>query len=317
MNSQLRNDVEAIATDQGRTVGTAGHRAAREYLVARCRDLGLIGYSDGELELPYQRSGVDFCNVVGVLPGSEPTLAPILLGAHYDTFGMQPGADDNAAAVAIMLSMVEPLRWRKLRRPVVFAFFDAEEPPHFLSEAMGSIRWYEDQRRGDVHCAVVLDLVGHDIPAPGLSDLVFMTGMESDPGLEEVFRAVQPDGIRIVPSLTRYVGDLSDYYAFRNDQRPYLFFSCGHWEHYHKQTDTADRLIYDKMSALSTHLSSLVTRLDKTELAGPFEGYDTTATEIELLTRHFAPILEASDISLNTREDVDRFVLDLKRVFGL
>ena len=44
---------------------------------------------------------------------------------------------------------------------------------------MGSIRFYEDQRREEIHCAILLDLVGHDVPVPGLEDLLFITGMES------------------------------------------------------------------------------------------------------------------------------------------
>ena len=64
---------------------------------------------------------------------------------------------------------------------MILAFFDAEEPPHFLQPTMGSIRFYEDQLQDEIHCAVIMDLVGHDVPVQGLEDLLFITGMESDP----------------------------------------------------------------------------------------------------------------------------------------
>ena len=72
---------------------------------------------------------------------------------------------------------------------MIFAFFDAEEPPHFLSPAMGSIRFFEDQRLGDIHCAVIMDLVGHDVPVPGLEDVLFITGMETDSVLGDVIQS--------------------------------------------------------------------------------------------------------------------------------
>ena len=66
---------------------------------------------------------------------------------------------------------------------------------------MGSIRFYEDQRRKPINFAVVRDLVGHDVPIPGLEDLLFLTGMESDPGLATVVRETEPSsGVRIVPT---------------------------------------------------------------------------------------------------------------------
>ena len=46
-------------------------------------------------EAAYRHGEQDFCNL----------LAPVLLGAHYDTCDKLPGADDNAAAVAVLLEV--------------------------------------------------------------------------------------------------------------------------------------------------------------------------------------------------------------------
>ncbi len=120
---------------------------------------------------------MEFTNIVGRLPGMNPDLDPVLLGAHYDTCGPYPGAGDNAAAVAALLSAASHLIEQPADRDVILAFFEAEEPPSFLGPTMGSIRFYEHQRRDRIHCAVVMDLVGHDVPIPGLEDLLFITGM--------------------------------------------------------------------------------------------------------------------------------------------
>src|SRR5690349_22842403 len=94
----LVHDVTTLATSAGRMVGTAGHRNARSYLARRLDALGLSPYGES-FELPYARDLL--CNVIGVAPGRQAELPPIVLAAHYDTCGPLPGADDNAAAVAI------------------------------------------------------------------------------------------------------------------------------------------------------------------------------------------------------------------------
>ena len=94
---QLRADVEHIATEAGRMVGTPGHTQARAYLCERLAGLGLEPYGEG-FALPY--SGGEMANVVARVPGRDRSLAPILVAAHYDTCGRQPGADDNAAPLA-------------------------------------------------------------------------------------------------------------------------------------------------------------------------------------------------------------------------
>ena len=314
----LQAIVTELATPDGRMVGTTGHEAARQNLLERIQAAGLEGYHDRGHELAYEAFGSSFTNLFGVVPGSSPDLDPIVLAAHYDTCGIQPGADDNAAAIAVLLSLAEPLRAAKLERSVVFAFFDAEEPPYFLTPAMGSNHWYEHQRQGNVHAALVLDLVGHAVPIPGWEDLMFVTGMESDPALQPIVRSEgeKARGIRTLPTLTRYVGDMSDYSAFRLDSRPYLFFSCGQWPHYHMPTDTPDRLDYEKMADFAHYLLGVTIAVSKTELEGPFEGYDTTPFELECMHALGGAMIEQLGARLESREDIDAFVGQLLS-FGL
>ena len=266
----LRADVAALATPAGRMVGSAGHERAREVLDKRMSSLGLEPYNgtDGYL-LPYHHDGREFFNLVGVLPGADRRARPILLGAHYDSVIDAPCADDNAAAVAITLAVVEQLRTEQPARDALVAFFDAEEPPYFLSPAMGSIRFVLDQMdtRG-VGCALIQDLTGHDVslPVSGMSnvaasrikDLVFMTGAESHPRLADLVRGcLEETGLPLVATLNRHVGDMSDHHAFRTSSVPYLFFSCGHWEHYHQRSDTPEKLNYEKMARITDLLADV------------------------------------------------------------
>jgi hypothetical protein len=309
----LLSDVTTLATRDGRMIGTAGHERARGYLVERLQELELAPYGE-RFDLPYTAGGYSPCNVVGIVEGRRPELDPLVLAAHYDTCGPLPGADDNAAAVAIALEVAAALRAEPAERSVIVALFDGEEPPCFLSPAMGSIHWYHQQRRTPVHCAIVLDLVGHDLPVPGLEDLVFITGMESDPGL--VFDDLEPAGVRVHPALNRYVGDLSDHHVFRTQQRPYLFLSCGRWEHYHAPTDTPDRLNYEKMAAIAALSQTLVRRAAAAELSGPFDAGETLPLELRAIRRHFGGLLGAG-AGLLGRRGVDAFVTMAMARFGL
>jgi hypothetical protein len=330
----LRRDVEALCEPGEREVGSRGHRAARAWLAQRMADAGLEPCSGDSFEMPCEQArgwltslrgalgrephgaegaspegSARIVNLVGRLPGRDPAAAPVLLAAHYDTCGPQPGADDNAAAIAILLALVQPLRARALERAVLFAFFDAEEPPHWLTRTMGSIWYYERQREEEIHCALVLDLVGHDVPLPGLEDLIFLTGIESDPGLAGVLRECESAvDQRFVPTLNRYVGDLSDHHVFRVRRRPYLFLSCGHWEHYHAPTDTPDRLNYEKMASIVRFLEELTARASAARLEGPFEKHDTTATELHYVRKHLGPLAAALEIKLEGRRGIEELV---------
>lgn len=74
-------------------------------------------------------------NVIGVIEGTDPELKHeyIILGGHLDFLGrcyeIMPGANDNASAVSINLSLAKALSQEKikLKRSVMFLMFGAEE----------------------------------------------------------------------------------------------------------------------------------------------------------------------------------------------
>jgi hypothetical protein len=308
---RLRRDVEVLCAARDRRVGSPGHDAARAYLTERYAAIGLRPYGDA-FELPYADGGLHFTNLVAVAPARDASAidaAPLLLAAHYDTVADSPGADDNAAAIAITLEVARRLVARPATRPVVIAQFDAEEPPYFHSGVMGSTYFNARQARTPFHAAIVLDLVGHDVPIPGVEDVVFMTGMESDPALERTVTELgRIDGLRLVTALNRYVGDMSDHHTFRLGQVPYLFLSCGRWPHYHAPTDTADRVAWPKCAAMADLVEALTRDVAARTLAGPWEGYDTTATDIATMRAALGPLLDGLGIELRSRSDIDRVV---------
>jgi hypothetical protein len=332
MSATLRADVEALATPAGRKVGTAGHEAARQYLRWRLAALGLKPYRGEAFELSYETGRQRLDNLIGVVPGREAGKPPLLIGAHYDSVIAAPCADDNAAAVAIALSVAEALGRKIPSRDVVIALFDAEEPGYFLGPLMGSVRFFEDHRddRG-FHAALIMDLVGHDVPLPlpaletvlaKFSQLLFVTGTESHPALGDIVRRCRRDpDLPVVAVQNRLVGDVSDHHIFRMNGVPYLFLSCGRWPHYHQPTDTPDRLNYSKMERIRDYLLAVAQELAECALA-PAAEVDTTPLEIALVKEALGPgwsvLLSAVGIPrLETRQDIDMLASRLQAYFRL
>ena len=311
MRSQLQVDVEELASPGSRKVGSPGHDQAVDYLKERMERAGLEPYLQNSYELSYQVESTHYKNLAGVLPGSNRSLKPVLLVAHYDTCGDQPGADDNAAAIAIWFEVLEALKKNSSQRDMLVLFPDAEEPPRFLSDHMGSTNFYEKQLEHSIHAGLVLDLVGHDIPLEGLEELLFIFGAESHPEMADVLsRTELPDGLKNIATLNRYVGDLSDHHVLRKHGNPYLFFTCGRWDHYHAQTDVPENLNYKKMARISRYLVSVIQALDQISLSENGSEYDPVEMELFLLKRALGPYLNQHDIPMNNREDIQRFVLD-------
>ena len=341
--ARLHTDVAALATAAGRMVGTPGHAAAEAYLVGRMSDLALQPYDGADFALSYESRGQRFANLVAVIPGQDRSLAPLLIGAHYDSVIQSYCADDNAAAVAIALLAAEKLQGMRLRRDTVIALFDAEEPPYFHTAEMGSTRFYHQQCRPEkIHAAVIMDLVGHDVklPIPGLSafgdaiaNLLFMTGAESHAAFPKIVRECIPGPeLPVLASLNRNVGDMSDHHVFRMNAVPYLFLSCGRWEHYHQVTDTPDKLNCEKMARISSFLVAIGHELAATDLLLAERAktpdaiangvVDTTHLELELMEcalGPFLPLLLAAVgmESLTSRSDLDQLAMQLQSFFEI
>ena len=288
---RLRADVEELTVYPDRRVGSEGHAAARVWVEHRMLRLGLEPFAGPSLVMPYSVRGQRFANVIGVVHGSDAEREsggslPIVLGAHYDTVSGTPGADDNAASVAVVLEVAARLVEEPLNRPVVIAVFDAEEPPYFHSEAMGSTRFVADHIREDVHAAIILDLIAHPVPLQGLENLVALMGAESHPAWAAVAREAATGPLPLVTVPNAVMPDMSDHYAFRVAERPFLFVTSGHGPHYHQASDTLDTLDLHKTVMVTDLVESLVRDAAAAQLDGAMP-HDSGALDFELLQRTF------------------------------
>lgn len=301
----LANTVAALCTHPHRAVGSPGHAAARAYLLSCFTELGLHAYLPDSFELPYEIHRQHFTNLVGFAPGHDPEAAPVLIGAHYDTVPNTPGADDNAAAVAIVLEVAGRLIARPAARPVLIAHFDAEEPPYFHTTSMGSTRFVADQLQGPVHAALVLDLVGHAVPIPGMEYLVGVMGSESHPQLAEVMASHAARFLPVMTLQNRFMPDMSDHYAFRLAAVPYLFFTCGQWRHYHGPGDRPEELDYPKMVRIADLLEAVVRDVVDAPMTGA-ENHDSSGSDTDNLQRLLGT--QSEQLGLRGPTDFDRVV---------
>ena len=254
--------MDALCSDEcaGRAPGTRGGMAARRIVMDAFREAGLT---------PVEQKIAVGANVLATVPGT--TDRWVMVAAHYDHLGQDGpdifrGADDNAAAVAILVEVARALAREKLKRGVIFAAFDAEEPPHFLQNTMGSQEWV---RRPSVpldrvDLMVCMDLVGHAFGPPGTPEDVrqtlFALGAERSAGtsahVDALSRAVP--GVVVRRADAEIIPPLSDYEAFWQKEIPFLFLSCAHGRHYHTPQDTPAWLDWAKMDATARWLERFV-----------------------------------------------------------
>lgn len=89
----------------------------------------------------------------------------ILVGAHYDSVPMCPGADDNGSAVAAMLGCAAACSlWRPVL-PVLFVAFNCEEDG--LAGSRDFVASYLPRAPFKIRSAHVLEMVGYTSSAPG------------------------------------------------------------------------------------------------------------------------------------------------------
>lgn len=160
----LRADVEALALgflprtfDHPRNLDRAAAWAA-----GRLRDAGLA-----PREQAFEVEGRTYRNVIATVGPERGDR--IVVGAHYDAAGDQPGADDDASGVAGVLALARLLARDPPPLRVDLVLWTLEEPPAFETGAMGSAHHARALRAegARVRAAIALEMIGSFSDAPG------------------------------------------------------------------------------------------------------------------------------------------------------
>jgi Zn-dependent M28 family amino/carboxypeptidase len=104
--------------------------SVRNYITEQ---LGALGEVE---EHPFREGSEAGTNQILRLPGRNPRLDPLLVGAHYDGPLNSIGADDNASGVAALLELARRWAIDPPNRPVWIVAFDQEEWGMLGSQAL-------------------------------------------------------------------------------------------------------------------------------------------------------------------------------------
>ena len=269
-----------------------GSRSIREYGKIRQAEQYIRTFLDKQ-EIPFELQGYDhegnrFNNVVVILDGDSRREETIIIGAHYDTVSGTPGADDNASAVAVLLELCRTLKDYRPESTLKLVFFVLEEPPAFMTPAMGSYVYAAQAReRGENIVGMVsLEMVGYfneaegsqAFPVPGMNwlfpDRGTFIGVVGNVSSRELTLAVAealkagsglPVEHLVALPFVPGIGS-SDHGSFwKMGFRAVMVTDTAFYRNpnYHSEKDTIGTLRFDKMSGLVRGMVHVVEFLTK------------------------------------------------------
>ena len=142
-----------VLTDYRRVPGLDDGPAA-DYIASRLEEDGYTVHEE-PFTVETDAGPATTRNVIGIKGGSGPGI--VVICAHYDAYGPNcPGADDNAAGVAVMLEVARELQSEPLNRSVYFIAFSGEE-----IGLLGSANWlnHHVDVRDNIVAAINIDCV--------------------------------------------------------------------------------------------------------------------------------------------------------------
>ena len=156
---QIRDNLERHVKMLSDTIGERNVRsyeqlkASGDYISAALKQSGFA--------LSYQKYAVEgktVENIEGEISGISNPAEIIVIGAHYDSATLCPGANDNASGVAALLETARILAGRKFAKTLRFVAFVNEEPPYFQTNNMGSRVYAARSRQRGEKIAAMLSL---------------------------------------------------------------------------------------------------------------------------------------------------------------
>lgn len=223
-------------------------------------------------------------NIEVVIAPRAATAPTLVIGAHYDSAGDAPGANDNGSGTAATIELARRLRDLQGRSNlrIRLVLFANEEPPFFRTDAMGSVAFarrlkasgetvigmisletmgYYSDRPGSQHYPPPLSLL-----YPGTGNFIAFVGTTDSRAFVRravgAFRETVPFPAEggTAPAFVRGI-DWSDHRSFTAVGIPALMVTDTapfRYPHYHTQSDTPDKLDYDRMARVTEGLERVI-----------------------------------------------------------
>lgn len=197
-----------------------------------------------------------------------------IIGAHYDVYKDQPGADDNASSVAGLLEMARMLSENSiaLNYGIDFVSFCLEEPPFFKKKEMGSYIHAKSIRDSDREYIgmIALEMIGYygkekqaNEDTTNKKNLLIVSGIKKydsfNKRISQLLKAYGEIDSRRLSYADNYSNngpsDHRNYWQF--DVPAVMVIGTGGYgnPNYHKITDTIDTLDFEIMTSAVNSLA--------------------------------------------------------------
>jgi Zn-dependent M28 family amino/carboxypeptidase len=282
LSQALRSNVEKLAGEIGRrsVYQPKALKAAADYIESSLRG---AGHTVNRQTFTAQNEPC--ANIEAEIRGATRPEEIVVLGAHYDSVMWGPGADDNASGVAALLALARNFAAAKPARTLRFVAFANEEPPFFKAEGMGSLAYARHSReRGDRIVAMLsLESLGIYSDAPKSQRYPFPVGLFYPSRGNFVGFVTRTRDRRLVrqclASFRRHAQfpsegaalpgalpgiDWSDHWAFWQAGYPAFMVTDTapfRAKDYHEDSDTPEKLDYDRLARVVTGLEKVVEEL--------------------------------------------------------
>jgi Zn-dependent M28 family amino/carboxypeptidase len=265
-------DEESLRSTVTQLAGVIGERNIHQYsnlcqasdFIEHCfRDAGYH-----PIRQEYEARDKTFTNIEAELKGEKFPEEIIVVGAHYDSALGSPGANDNGSGVAALLALSRSFALNRVSRTIRFVAFANEERPFLRTENMRS-RVYasrSNSRNEIITATFSLETIGYCSTEKGSQWLSFFGSLYPSRGnfivfvangfLRELlhqttrsFERHSPIPFETATLPTSAPGARSsDHWSFWKEGYAALMVTDTaplRYPHYHKSTDTPEKLRYD------------------------------------------------------------------------
>ena len=278
---RLRAHIQAIASRPHNIEHYDELEKAARYIEG---ELKALGYQPTPQSFEVDGRTVRNIEIVIEPAGVSSDRGTIVLGAHYDSYGDAPGANDNGTGTAGIIELARllaDLRGRAEAR-IRLVLFVNEEPPYFQTTDMGSYRYARllAERGEPVIGMISLETLGCFTDEPGsqkypppLGLLYPTTGnfiaFVAMTGSRDLMHAL----IGSFRSHTRFptVGGAapgaipgigwSDHWSFEQFRYPAVMITdtaLFRYPHYHRTTDTPDKIDVERLARITHGVERMV-----------------------------------------------------------
>jgi hypothetical protein len=281
LGARLAAHISAVASRPHNLFHYAELEDAARYIEGELQSLGYRTFAQR-----YEVDSKEVRNIEATIEPADPARSrgSVVVGAHYDSYGDAPGANDNGTGVAALLELARllaNLRGKGDTR-IRLVFFVNEEPPFFKTEAMGSYRYARllAERSEALIGMISLETLGSFDDTPGSQRypapfgllypsegnfIAFVATLGSRAWLHRLIRSFRshtqfPTVGGVAPAFVPGI-DWSDHWAFEQFRYPAVMITdtaLYRYPHYHLPSDTPDKVDVEKLARITTGVARMV-----------------------------------------------------------